>query len=221
MTWFVGAVINIIGSILINGSQNCMKLGHIHSEKSDEGKVCGKSKIWLGGCVTFAIGNVMNFASLSLAAQSLLASLGSVQFLANVLFGCLILHVPPTRRVLLGTATIVAGNVLIVIVCSKSSSEYSVDQLQELYTETSYLCYVGFLAALWTALLATQEYKRAHRPEEATSNQMGFLYAGISAIIGHNGVTLMKSVSEILASLQDPQEGIMIGIVMLTAELEC
>lgn len=47
---------------------------------------------WQLGVVLFGLGNVANFVSFGFAAQSLLAALGSIQFVSNVLFGWLVLH---------------------------------------------------------------------------------------------------------------------------------
>ncbi|CAM9689339.1 unnamed protein product, partial [Discosporangium mesarthrocarpum] len=44
-------------------------------------------RVWLGGALTLLLGSLINFVSLSFAPQSLLASLGSVQFVSNVVFG--------------------------------------------------------------------------------------------------------------------------------------
>lgn len=47
---------------------------------------------WQLGVLLFGVGNVANFVSFGFAAQSLLAALGSIQFVSNVVFGWLVLH---------------------------------------------------------------------------------------------------------------------------------
>lgn len=64
---------------------------------------------WQAGIGLFAGGNVLNFVSFGFAAQSLLAALGSVQFVSNVVFARLVLKEAVTWRVLCATALIVAG----------------------------------------------------------------------------------------------------------------
>lgn len=64
---------------------------------------------WQAGIALFAGGNVFNFVSFGFAAQSLLAALGSVQFVSNVVFARLVLKEAVTWRVLGATALIVAG----------------------------------------------------------------------------------------------------------------
>eukprot|EP00955_Chlamydomonas_euryale_P039037 351281-Chlamydomonas_euryale.AAC.12 len=55
-----------------------------------------KFRAWQIGMAVFIIGNVLNFASFAFAAQSLLAALGSVQFVANVVFASLVLKEKPS-----------------------------------------------------------------------------------------------------------------------------
>lgn len=68
--------------------------------------------LWYLGAVLLVGGSLVNFASFGFAPQSLLASLGSVQFISNVVFGKVILREIVTRRIIVGTATIILGNTL-------------------------------------------------------------------------------------------------------------
>lgn len=65
---------------------------------------------WQAGIGLFAGGNVLNFVSFGFAAQSLLAALGSVQFVSNVVFARLVLKEAVTWRVICATALIVTGD---------------------------------------------------------------------------------------------------------------
>ncbi len=53
----------------------------------------GNKKYWYLGGGFFLLGTIINFFSMSYAPQSLLSSLGSVQFVSNCVFGKLILKV--------------------------------------------------------------------------------------------------------------------------------
>ena len=68
---------------------------------------------WQAGIALFAGGNVFNFVSFGFAAQSLLAALGSVQFVSNVVFARLVLKEAVTWRVLGATALIVTGEFVV------------------------------------------------------------------------------------------------------------
>lgn len=101
--------------------------GSFSSEGEGEGFLSGKGggggggdqhlewktkALWYLGAILLVGGSLVNFASFGFAPQSLLASLGSVQFISNVVFGKVILREIVTRRIIVGTATIILGNTL-------------------------------------------------------------------------------------------------------------
>ncbi|KAF8390779.1 hypothetical protein HHK36_025307 [Tetracentron sinense] len=101
--WVIGAFINLLGSIAINFGTNLLKLGHNQRERlsmldSDgtNGKLVLKPIIyfqtWRVGILFFALGNCLNFISFGYAAQSLLAALGSIQFVSNIAFAYFVLN---------------------------------------------------------------------------------------------------------------------------------
>ncbi|CAE6957006.1 unnamed protein product [Symbiodinium natans] len=78
--WY-GVLLNLIGSLTINGATNLMKLGVVRRAEERAWRI-----VWYVGASLFAAGNLLNFRSLSLAPQTLLAALGAVQFVSNVFF---------------------------------------------------------------------------------------------------------------------------------------
>ncbi|KAG4119233.1 hypothetical protein ERO13_D11G065866v2 [Gossypium hirsutum] len=123
--WVIGAFINLFGSIAINFGTNLLKLGHNERERHSmmdgegmAGKVPLKPIIyfqtWRVGILFFIIGNCLNFISFGYAAQSLLAALGSVQFISNIAFAYFVLNKMVTVKVLAATAFIVLGNFFLV-----------------------------------------------------------------------------------------------------------
>ncbi|EFN59139.1 hypothetical protein CHLNCDRAFT_137963 [Chlorella variabilis] len=108
--WAVGAIINVVGSIMINLGTNIIKLGHTKTElaAADGGDKPPKmskeprrwwsfpgNRVWLGGMLLFTVGNMLKCAggwggclvSFAFTAQSLLSALGVVQFISNIAFG--------------------------------------------------------------------------------------------------------------------------------------
>lgn len=107
--WITGAAINVVGSICINFGTNLLKLGHNQRERQaldtddSEDKTFSKKSVtqyqsWRIGVAIFSFGNILNFISFGYAAQSLLAALGSIQFVSNVFFAYLMLNEVVTRR---------------------------------------------------------------------------------------------------------------------------
>lgn len=76
-------------------------------KKKDAVPPVWKTPTWIIGLVMFIVGNCLNFASFAFAAQSLLASLGAIQFVSNVIFARFVLGERITWRILLATGLIV------------------------------------------------------------------------------------------------------------------
>ena len=60
---------------------------NLGNDFADELAKVKKPLIWYVGTFFFVAGSLLNFVSFSFAAQSLLAALGSAQFISNVIFG--------------------------------------------------------------------------------------------------------------------------------------
>eukprot|EP00898_Chlorokybus_atmophyticus_P006832 jgi/Chlat1/714/Chrsp104S01198 len=202
MGWWIGAVLNLIGSICINFGTNLIKLGHNQrdayippastSPDDTEDDFLRRLKpvvkpsihafvVWRFGLVAFIFGNVLNFVSFGYAAQSLLAALGSVQFVSNVVFASVVLKERITFRyvaavdahamqhialqallwtdlkicsIVAATCLIVAGNFLLVWFGNHESRTYTVEELLAFYQAPVYLVYMGILVAVCVGFAA-------------------------------------------------------------------
>ncbi|KAF2301750.1 hypothetical protein GH714_028889 [Hevea brasiliensis] len=154
--WIIGALINLFGSIAINFGTNLLKLGHTERERHstlDIDGTSGKSHLkpiiyfqtWRVGILFFFLGNCLNFISFGYAAQSLLAALGSVQFVSNIAFAYFVLNKMVTVKVLVATAFIVLGNVFLVAFGNHQSPVYTPEQLAEKYSNMTFLFYCMIL----------------------------------------------------------------------------
>ncbi|XP_019245500.1 PREDICTED: probable magnesium transporter NIPA8 [Nicotiana attenuata] len=145
--WVIAAIINLLGSIIINFGTNLLKLGHHERKKhSMNVKVPIKKPIiyfqtWRIGILFFAIGNCLNFISFGYAAQSLLAALGSIQFVSNIVFAYFLSNKTVTIKIVLATAFIVVGNIFLVAFGNHQSPVYMPEQLAENYTNITFLLY--------------------------------------------------------------------------------
>ncbi|KAG4401813.1 hypothetical protein AAZX31_02G064000 [Glycine max] len=212
--WIVGAFINLFGSIAINFGTNLLKLGHNERERHLLGSdgVNGKMNLkpiiyfqsWRIGIVFFFLGNCLNFISFGYAAQSLLAALGSVQFVSNIAFAYFVLNKMVTVKVLVATAFIVLGNVFLVAFGNHQSPVYTPEQLTEKYTNISFLLYL--LALISIVALHHSIYKRGelllgvsgHDLRPYWSMLLPFSYAVVSGAVGSCSVLFAKSLSNLL-----------------------
>ncbi|KAK7271073.1 hypothetical protein RJT34_26680 [Clitoria ternatea] len=212
--WIVGAFINLFGSIAINFGTNLLKLGHNERERhllgSDgvNGKMTLKPIIyfqsWRIGIVFFFLGNCLNFISFGYAAQSLLAALGSVQFVSNIAFAYFVLNKMVTVKVLVATAFIVLGNIFLVAFGNHQSPVYTPEQLTEKYTNIGFLLYL--LALVSIVVLHHSMYKRGEHLLAVSGHELRpywnmvlpFSYAVVSGAVGSCSVLFAKSLSNLL-----------------------
>ncbi|KAI3409162.1 putative magnesium transporter [Psidium guajava] len=213
--WVIGAFINLFGSIAINFGTNLLKLGHNERERQSvqdmdgaNGKLPLKPIIyfhtWRVGILFFFVGNCLNFISFGYAAQSLLAALGSVQFVSNIAFAYFVLNKMVTVKVLVATAFIVLGNVFLVAFGNHQSPVYTPDQLAEKYSNITFLFYCLILiliVALHHAIYRRGELLVAVAGQELRPYWhmlLPFSYAIVSGAVGSCSVLFAKSLSNLL-----------------------
>jgi magnesium transporter len=228
--WIQGAILNVCGSILVNLAANLLKLAH-NVEESDKispnkqeittglnealkygallqcctisfGSPVYASKLyWRLGAFLFAAGSVINFLSLSMAAQSLLATLGGVQFVSNIFFAKCILGEKVTRRGLIATLVIVLGLTIAVSFSDHVSTRYSSSTLIALY-DTKYITFIVSVAA--TLIISECTYivytasEKAGKPLFLSSIVRPVTYSMVSATVGTQSVLQSKCLAELL-----------------------
>eukprot|EP00743_Colponemidia_sp_Colp-15_P002526 GILK01002738.1.p1 GENE.GILK01002738.1~~GILK01002738.1.p1 ORF type:complete len:410 (-),score=43.25 GILK01002738.1:41-1207(-) len=216
-TWVLGAVSYTCGSLMINLGTNLMKYWHSKTQKKAQEKQKfeaqrhSKLNFWNAGAALFAIGNVFNFIGLGMAPQTVLSSLGSIQFVSNVVFVAIVFKVPITLRIIGATMTIICGNVAILFSSTNENTESrSITDLQSLYAREEYIIYIstvlGFALCLDIAYRFMEKWAKRHGfPHNLDSTLslskvrwLGLCYATSSGIIGTQSVLLSKSASELL-----------------------
>jgi hypothetical protein len=172
--WLFGMTLNIFGSVTVNFGTNLMKSAHnLFEESEGDMDECGsgndsvqnsggksnktnKTKdsmfnsrnIWALGLTIFSVGCLVNFASFAFAAQSLLAALGTVQFVSNVFFAKFVLGEVLTVRIVVATCIIVSGLLLAILFSNHASDTYTSTDLLELYTPGYFLFLVLLVIVL-------------------------------------------------------------------------
>ncbi|KAL9994234.1 putative magnesium transporter NIPA [Helianthus debilis subsp. tardiflorus] len=212
--WVIGAFINLFGSIAINFGTNLLKLGHDergrHSMLGERinGKTILKPIIsfqsWRIGILFFAFGNALNFISFGYAAQSLLAALGSVQFVSNIVFAYFVLNKTVTVKVIVATTFIVVGNTFLVAFGNHQSPVYTQDQLAEKYSNITFLFYCLLLVAV--VAMHHYVYRRGELLLSISGKELmrywklllPFSFAVVSGAIGSCSVLFAKSLSNLL-----------------------
>ena len=132
----------VAGNVLINLGTNIVKVGHNRDEISQRqgpSEALGRGLLMrVGGWALFVLGSVMNFVSFSFAAQSLLAALGAVQFVANAIFARYCLHEHVGRRTIVATGGIIFGILMVMSSASHRNAVHTVQELLDLYLAIPY-----------------------------------------------------------------------------------
>ncbi|KAG2651254.1 probable magnesium transporter NIPA8 isoform X1 [Panicum virgatum] len=213
--WVIGALINIVGSVAINFGTNLLKLGHDQREKlsainNSEGndKFVPKSvmhfQTWRIGILFFAAGNCLNFMSFAYAAQSLLAALGSIQFVSNIAFAYFVLNKTISVKVMVATTFIVFGNIFLVSFGNHQSPVYTPEQLIAKYSNLVFVLYcmsLVFVVAFNHYLYRSGETIISNSSKDAGTywrTMLPFSYAVVSGAIGSCSVLFAKSLSNML-----------------------
>lgn len=193
-------------------STNVIKLAHARLDELGEDEQTGgtrtrppwynlrlaPNRLWLTAMVVFVVANLANFASFAFAAQSLLAALGSIQFVSNVVFARLVNKERITRQTVVGTLVIVAGCIVLVLFGSHDSPVYTVGDLLALYGNPGYIAYlcVG-------ATVAVASYGAFWWIRRTTGRRSLALYVLFSAVVGTQSVLYGKSLSLLFRAALD------------------
>ena len=91
------------------------------------------------GVIVMVLSALLLFAAFGFANLSLLAALGSVQFVSNAVFAWLVLGYPVTTRIAMATTTIVVGDILVILSSSHESKSYTAKELMHHYENIDYI----------------------------------------------------------------------------------
>ncbi len=158
------------------------------------------------GFVGIVGGALCDFAALGFGAQSIVAPLGSISVVANVVVAPMILGEVPTRRDVLATLLIVAGCAVAVSFASHKDHIYPAEELFDMYRQPNFYVYftsVVVLVLLWLLAIRWMERVQATRGSASPQYQRvfkfhRFSYAAISGIAGAQSVLFAKTCVELV-----------------------
>jgi len=227
--WTLGVTLGLLGSIAINTGNNIQSLAlkslKVNTRKyrpgkqktvpiNDDGECIQQesnsstsnpctSTVWIFGTTIFVSGSLLNFVSYAFAAQSMLASLESVQFVTNLIFGKFMLKAEITRKMMYGTLFTVLGTVVAVQFSSKATLSLNVAEMVNLYRNPSYIAYL--IAMVIAMLLLSYIYKK-HKKQKLRGRKlprtdviMPICYSIWSALCGTQSVVQAKILAELVA----------------------
>jgi Protein of unknown function (DUF803). len=242
-SWAVGVTLGLLGSIAINTGNNIQSLalkslngkGRKYRPGKpktvpidDEGESVDEadksvpnpcsSSLWIIGTVIFITGSLLNFVSYAFAAQSMLASLESVQFVTNLLFGKFMLRAEITQKMMYGTLLTVLGTIVAVQFSSKATLSLNIAELVQLYRNPSYIAYLALMFI--TMIILSCIYKKYNKQKlrgrqlPRTEIIMPLCYSLWSALCGTQSVVQAKILAELLAVQASGAENIFKSVLL-------
>ena len=191
---------------MVNFGTNLMKSAHnialeIDHRRTKDLTLFTSTNVWGFGMTIFIVGSIVNFASFAFAAQSLLAALGTVQFISNVFFAKFVLKEKLTTRIFVATA-IIMGGLIMAILCSNHETEvYTTQDLLNLYT-TGYIFFVImvclFLVLCHGIYVVYTHHHTIGSPLPLTNIIRPVCYSIVSATIGTQSVLQSKCLAELI-----------------------
>ena len=196
----LGILLGLCGSVMINIGNNVQALGmgmEAAQKDLDEKERSKRPKVlWTTGTVTFIVGSVINFVAFVFAAASVLAPLEAIQFVSNLVFARFVTKVPVSRKMVGGSALIVAGTIGAVAGGPLTVTSFTIAQLQGFWESPAWIAYVAFA---WVTSLSMQAFWEVQtRRVRAGGKPCGppallpILYAVSSALIGTQSVVQAK-----------------------------
>lgn len=162
------------------------------------------------GTFIFIFGNLFTFVSFAFGAQSLIASLESVQFVSNIFFAKYVHKETITRRMIYATLSIIVGNIMVVLFANHSAQKFSSSNMIYLYkTNYIYHGYLGIAFFIW--LTCSCIYRKYHHSRMVLRTLLWehsfiepFCFAVSSAIIGTQAVLNSKCLALLIDSTSTP-----------------
>ncbi|PIA17765.1 hypothetical protein COEREDRAFT_86024 [Coemansia reversa NRRL 1564] len=156
--------------------------------------------IWILGLSLFVLGNVINFVALQFAPQSLVAPLGAVSLVTNVIIAPLLNKERISLFDIGGIALIIAGCVIVVVFSGIVQQNFRLCVLVQLLKAKPtvvYLCLIfaaiiAIYAFLWSVERGVERYQ--NECDQTNDNQQPLI--ATRALDAHEMVELQKPVSE-------------------------
>ena len=166
------------------------------------------SLLWRLGLLLIIFGSLFDVAALGLGPQSLVAPLGSLTLVSNVLCAYALLKESVTRHDVLSTALIVIGATIAVAFGAHEQQQWSVDDLFHFFTQPQFIVYATIIV-----LFSIFCYVQLHRLElleldvgKASPlylqhrSHHRFYYPALAGTIGAQSVLFAKCSVELLLS---------------------
>ena len=237
LSWILAVFLAALASFISNLGVNLQKLHHIRARGTSASPSASSSSsslsssshpstsppplptahysaslLWRLGLLLIVFGSLFDVAALGLGAQSLVAPLGSLTLVSNILCAYLLLKERVTRYDIMCTGLIIGGSTFAVAFGKKEEEAFSIDDLFSFFTRPAFIVY-----ATLVVLFSIACYTRLHRLEllelEEGKGSLAYLrqrsthrfyYPALAGTIGAQSVLFAKCSMELLSNTWSP-----------------
>ncbi|KAF9135943.1 hypothetical protein BGW39_009917 [Mortierella sp. 14UC] len=149
-----------------------------------------QSKAWWTGMTLMILGECGNFMAYGYAAASIIAPLGTVALISNVILAPLMLREPFRRRDLLGIVIAIIGTVVVVVNSKENEIKLTPETMAAALLQTQFLVYFIISSVALGVLISLSD---------TIGSEYIFIDLSIVAIFGGYTVLATKGVSSLLS----------------------
>lgn len=205
--WFLGVILATLASFISNLGLNLQKLLHLRNQNRpvEVRDSYHKFPLWWIGLLMIVFGAIADFAALTFAPQSLIAPLGSLTLVSNIILSPIILKEIITTRDIIATLTIVAGCIMSVAFASHEDIVYTLDQLFSFYLRWPFIIYATIVISFMVVTLSFIKHFESieHDPIRYTPEKEMWhriTYPALSGTIGAQSVLFAKCLIEMIVN---------------------
>ncbi|AYV87120.1 MAG: hypothetical protein Sylvanvirus26_10 [Sylvanvirus sp.] len=154
-TWIIGVGLALVGSIGSNFGQNLQRLSFRRNDILPQTKQRAtlRQPYFLSGLLLIILGSVCDFSAFSLAAQSIIAPIGAITLVSNVIFARFLNQEQIHSYDIASCFMIVIGSVVSVVYGDHSNRTLNVNQSLSYFIGTPFIIY--FICILLLTLIFT------------------------------------------------------------------
>eukprot|EP00823_Brevimastigomonas_motovehiculus_P006273 TRINITY_DN513_c0_g1_i1.p1 TRINITY_DN513_c0_g1~~TRINITY_DN513_c0_g1_i1.p1 ORF type:complete len:1038 (+),score=406.69 TRINITY_DN513_c0_g1_i1:116-3229(+) len=207
-SWVWGVTLSFGGCTMSNVGINVQKLSHTRKQQLvNEGNEKGnqsvyRSPLWILGFLLAVVGSICDLVSFGFADMSLLAPLGAMTLVVNMVVAPCFLNEKLTRRDIVNTIVILAGTILSITFGNKSSTSYTLTELIDFYSNPPFIVYMICIGAIYVLnyvtlkVMGKREAAGIARPLDL--RYQAFAYPALAGSMGAHSVLCAKSAAEVI-----------------------
>jgi len=226
--WIIGVFLASTGSLISNLGLNLQKLTHVRASKvaaiqqqQQAGKSDSQSEssmnrnayyrkpIWVLGLSLVIFGSIADFVALGFAAQTIVAPLGSLTLVSNVVFAPYFSGESVSRSDIASTMTIVFGSAIAVAFATHEEEQLTFDELFRFFTYFRFVVYAVvmtiFISFCYFMTRVIEDYQKRGDTDPRAAAYFRtlhkfhrFFYGAAAGAVGAQSVLFAKITSELV-----------------------